>query len=115
MARRKNVDEILAELGNIIAVWKENPDFSIGELTVADLESLHGATEKQTDEIEAVRTKLTGMIEARDTNILKINGAITRSRSGFRAVYGPDSKQYKQAGGTPTSERKRPTRKQKPE
>jgi hypothetical protein len=29
-----------------------------------------------------------------------------RARAGFKAVYGADSVQHKQAGGTPTSERK---------
>jgi hypothetical protein len=36
---------------------------------------------------------------------------VTRARSGFRAVYGPDSTQYEQAGGTRSSERKKPVRK----
>ena len=110
---RRNVDEVLAELGNLIAVWKENPKFSVGDLTLADLEGLHGTVSGETEEIEATRTRLTGMIEGRDANLKRIGTAATRTRSGFRAVYGPDSRQYKQAGGTPTSERKRPVRKPK--
>jgi len=38
---------------------------------------------------------------------------VTRARSGIRSVFGPDSTQYEQAGGTRTSERKTPTRKPK--
>jgi hypothetical protein len=113
MARRKSVDELLAELENIIAVWKENPGFMLGELTLSDLEAIHRGVSDETAEIESVRIKLTGMLENRDTNMTQINQMITRARSGFRAIYGPDSRQYKQAGGTPTSERKRPVRKPK--
>lgn len=115
MPRRKNVDELLAELSNLVAVWKENPGFALGDLTLAELERLHGAVSGETGEIEAVRTRLTGLIESRDGNLKLISTAVTRTRSGFRAVYGPDSRQYKQAGGTPTSERKRPVRKPKTE
>ncbi|HWT01590.1 MAG TPA: hypothetical protein VN256_15190 [Pyrinomonadaceae bacterium] len=39
---------------------------------------------------------------------------IARARSGFRATYGPDSTQYEQAGGTRSSERKRPSSKKNP-
>ena len=35
---------------------------------------------------------------------------IVRARSGFKSVYGPDSTQYQQAGGTRKSDRKRPVR-----
>jgi hypothetical protein len=35
----------------------------------------------------------------------------TRVLSGFRAVNGPNSTQYEQAGGTRQSERRKPTRK----
>ncbi|MBD0369930.1 MAG: hypothetical protein ICV60_03685 [Pyrinomonadaceae bacterium] len=35
----------------------------------------------------------------------------TRALSGYRAIYGPNSSQYEQAGGTRSSERKRPTKK----
>jgi hypothetical protein len=34
---------------------------------------------------------------------------VTRARSGFRAIYGPDSTQYEQAGGTRSSDRRRST------
>ena len=37
----------------------------------------------------------------------------TRARSGIRGFFGPDSDEYEQAGGTRTSERKKPTRKVK--
>ena len=40
-----------------------------------------------------------------------INVTVTRIRSAMRGVFGPDSTQYEQAGGTRRSERKRPARK----
>jgi hypothetical protein len=37
----------------------------------------------------------------------------TRALSGIRGYFGPDSDEYEQAGGTRTSERKKPVRKPK--
>ena len=60
-------------------------------------------------------TELTGLINDRDSQGVGLNELVTRVRSGFRAVYGPDSTQYEQAGGTRLSERKKPSRKPKAE
>jgi integrase len=43
-----------------------------------------------------------------------ISSVTTRARNGFRAIFGPDSSQYEQAGGTRASERKRPAPRKKP-
>jgi hypothetical protein len=61
--------------------------------------------------IETARTQLTHMANQSDDALTDINNVTTRARSGFRAMFGPDSSQYEQAGGTRASERKRPARK----
>ena len=64
-------------------------------------------------DIEAKRSELTRLVNERDSEAEALNELNTRARSGFRAVYGPDSSQYEQAGGTRKSERKPATRKRK--
>ena len=49
----------------------------------------------------------------RDALASELSELVTRTKSGFRAIYGPDSTQYEQAGGTRKSERAKPTRKPK--
>jgi hypothetical protein len=56
--------------------------------------------------IERRRIELQGLINERNDLGKHVRAQITRVRSGFRAVYGPDSTQYDQAGATRSSERK---------
>jgi len=57
---------------------------------------------------------LTALTNDLNVQVNELAGITTRARSGFRAVYGPDSTQYEQAGGTRASERKRPSKKKTP-
>ena len=50
----------------------------------------------------------------RDEKARQLQGIVTRFRSIARGHYGPDSAQYKQAGGTPLSARRSSARKAKP-
>jgi hypothetical protein len=63
--------------------------------------------------VAARRTELTGLMDVRDDHARTLSDLVTRVRSGVRAIYGPDSPQYEQAGGVRRSERKRPVRKPK--
>ena len=44
-----------------------------------------------------------------------LNGLNTRALSAIRGIFGPDSSEYEQAGGTRASERKKPVRTPKPQ
>ena len=64
------------------------------------------------DEVYGQRDlELTGIRERRDDKLRQVNELVTRFRSGIRSIYGPDSPEYEQAGGTRTSNRKPPKRK----
>ena len=43
-----------------------------------------------------------------------LSGYNTRALSAIRSIFGPDSAEYDQAGGTRSSKRKTPTRNKKP-
>jgi hypothetical protein len=108
---KKTLDAILADADRLAQVWSENPKFSLGDLTLANFRDKIAElrTVKQTrDETKVTLSKLID-----DTNDLMkvIEGFNTRGRSGMRAIFGPDSAQYAQVGGTRQSERKPPASK----
>ena len=111
MATKIQVDDVVADATQIVNVWTANGDFKMGDVTLAKLKSGVDALREADDAVESKRTELTGLINERDTQATQVNQLVTRARSGIRAVYGPDSKQYEQAGGTRSSARKRPVRK----
>ena len=106
MTAKLSSESVLTQAAKIISTWKENLDFALGALKVTDLEAKAADITELDTEIDSLRVKLTGLIERRDKANNELNAFNVRARSGFKAVYGADSFQYKQAGGTPTSERK---------
>jgi hypothetical protein len=110
MAVNRSLQQVLDDAQQIIHTWQENPDFVLGDVPLTALSELITQIRADEAEIEKDRTRLKGRIEDRDAKVQALSDFNVRARSGFKAVYGADSKQYKQAGGTPTSERKAPRR-----
>jgi hypothetical protein len=108
MARKVSIDLVLEDAERILRVWAENPTFSLGELTQAKFQALVDDLRNKRNQTEALRTQLTALVNETNDLGLSLSDAVTRAMSGIRAVYGPDSSQYEQAGGTRRSERKRP-------
>jgi hypothetical protein len=115
MPKNKTIDAILAEAEQIARVWANNPTFSLGELTLAQLQAKIASLRAKQTHLQDLRTQVTAATNDTNTEGDDVNALITRVRSGIRAVFGPDSNQYEQAGGTRQSERKRTTRKPKPD
>lgn len=111
MATKYPFDIVLPESEQIARVWTENPTFSLGEITLAGLQTKIKDTQEKRNQVETLRTQLTALTNDLKVQINELASITTRARSGFRAVYGPDSTQYEQAGGTRASERKRPSKK----
>jgi hypothetical protein len=55
---------------------------------------------------EEARRQLTGLTNSTNEKADVVNSNVTRALSGVRAVFGPNSTQYEEAGGTRSSERK---------
>jgi hypothetical protein len=101
---------VLADAENIVNVWSTNSDFKLGEITLPKFKEASANLQEADSTVEAKRTELTALIIDRDSQAAALNEWVSRARSGFRAVYGPDSTQYQQAGGTRASERRKPVR-----
>jgi hypothetical protein len=114
MARKVSIDGTLTDAERILRVWAENPTFTLGELTRVKFQALLDDLQNKRNQTETLRTQLTALVNETNELGVGLSDAVTRALSGIRAVYGPDSSQYEQAGGTRRSERKRPT-KQKPD
>ncbi len=114
MPSKYSFDSVISDSEQIARVWAENPTFTLGEITLANLQSKITGLRQKRDQVETLRTQLTALTNELNEQTNEMAGIITRARSGFRATYGPDSTQYEQAGGTRSSERKRPSSK-KPE
>jgi hypothetical protein len=111
----KSVDTILAEAEQLARVWADNPTFSLGELTLARLQAMIDDLRTRRDRVQQLRTELTAAVNDTGASGDALDQTNTRIRGGIRAIFGTDSNQYDQAGGTRASERKRPTRRPKPD
>src|SRR2546423_4491815 len=113
MASKYAFDSTIADAEQIARVWAENPTFTLGEITLLILQGKISSLRQKRDQVETLRTQLSALTNELQEQTVEMANVTTRARSGFRAVYGPDSSQYEQAGGTRTSERKRPSSKKK--
>jgi hypothetical protein len=114
MAKNVSLDQVLTEAQQILHFWQANPTFKLGEMGVEDFQASLAALQSLNGEVGEMRTRLTGVLNRRDDQAKSLNDLNTRVRSGVRGVFGPDSGEYEQVGGTRRSERKSPTRKPKP-
>lgn len=111
MPSKLSTTSVLADLDQVIAAWEANPGFSLGdEVTLAKVKATRAELAKCDADITTLTTQLTALRNDEGTCAAKGADLVTRIRSGLRGVYGPDSTQYEQAGGTRRSERKRPSR-----
>lgn len=102
----KTNDEVLATVDTLIKVWTDNPEFKLGDLTVAMVQDKANDLRNRNKLVEDARTELSRLIDECNDVRDEVAELITRGRSGMRAAFGPDSPQYAQVGGTRASERK---------
>jgi hypothetical protein len=106
MPRSKSLDDTIGEAEKIDRVWDANPTFSLGDLTREKFKTELGALRGARTQLEEAKRQVTNLSNSTNERAAVINSYITRALSGVRAVFGPDSTQYEEAGGTRSSERK---------
>lgn len=110
----RSTNDVLTDANRIVDTWNANTDFTLGSITLAKFTEARDALAAADAEVESKRTELAALLNARDERHAVMQDLVTRMRAGFKAVYGPDSTQYEQAGGTRRSERASNSRKVKP-
>jgi hypothetical protein len=111
MPTKYSIDAVLNDIERIVRVWTDNPTFTLGEVTLQNLQAKIVELRQKRDQLEALRMQLIALTNDLSEGAAELAGIRTRALSGYRAVYGPNSTQYELAGGTPASERKRAVRK----
>ena len=106
MPASTTVNKVLLDAQKISEIWMANPAFTLGDVTQKSFSETSAKATSASEQIEARRIELQGLMNNRDDTVRELQELITRARSGFRATYGPDSSQYEQAGGVRSSERK---------
>lgn len=108
MATRKlTVATVLEAARKVLFVWNNNPTFSVQAFEKTDVEASVTKVEALEAEIADLQSRLSGLIDERNNELAALNQFATRFKSAVRGVFGPDSVEYGQVGGTRTSERKR--------
>ena|SRR5882724_5900304 len=107
-------DGVLAEAETLVRVWADNPTFSLGEVTLASVQSLIANARGTRSTGAALRTQLTKAVNDVNSQRAQLADIVSRGRSGMRAHFGVDSTQYHQVGGTRAIDRKPPKRKPAP-
>jgi hypothetical protein len=92
-------------------VWVAHPEFNMKDVQLVDFKAAMTAAQAADDAVESMRSQLDALINQRNARNETLTDLTTRALSGIRGYFGPDSDEYEQAGGTRTSERKKPTRK----
>ena len=111
MSTKVQITRLQQEGAKIRKVWTDNTDFKMGEVTATKFTTACDVLRDAHNEVEAKKLELTALINERESQANAVRELIVRARSGFKSVYGTDSTQYEQAGGTRKSDRKRPVRK----
>ena len=114
MATKVPADKALTDATGIEKVWKANTDLKLGKgadtVALTDYQASIKAVNDLNTQIEDLRHQLNGLLDDRDDAAITLSGYNTRALSAIRGIFGPDSAEFDQAGGTRTSERKTPTR-----
>ncbi|HEX8501655.1 MAG TPA: hypothetical protein VF659_13810 [Pyrinomonadaceae bacterium] len=111
MPSRYSTDTVVTDCERLARVWTDNPTFSLGEVTLAGLQSKIAEAKQKREQLETLRMQATALSNELEQRTAELASIRTRALSGFRAVFGPNSTQYEQAGGTRQSEIRRSTRK----
>ena len=111
MPNRYSTDNVLAECERIARVWVENPNFSMGEVTLASLQAKMTLVRQKREQLETLRMQVTSLSNEVVDGTGELAAIRTRALSGIRAVFGPNSNQYEQAGGTRPVDKRKPSRK----
>lgn len=102
-------DAIAAALDRLGGVGKGEQD----KVELADYLAAKKKVTNANDTIDELRHQLDAALNLRDDSAGVLNGLNTRALSAIRGIFGPDSTEYEQAGGTRTSERKKSVRTKK--
>ena len=109
MGKKLYPTNTLEQAQSILKAWKRiDPALKIGTLTLESITADVARVEGLQQRIIYLQNELMNIRIQRDEATIGLWNTVTRTRSGIKGIYGDDSTEYKQAGGTRKSERKKP-------
>jgi hypothetical protein len=110
MSKNITDNNLVSDAKSVLKFWEDHPEINLNETTAAQFRKAQSAFQKITDEIAHEEIELSAKMTERDQLAKSVRVSISRVRSGVRAYFGPDSKEYEQVGGTRSSTKKRRVR-----
>ena len=99
--------DYLEQMTEILTAWEQvDPNLNVGDITLAQAKDLAAAARAADEKVADLNIQRTAVMDERDDKFADFRDLTTRLRSMVRGVYGPDSTQYAQVGGTRKSDRK---------
>ena len=103
---KRTLDSVITDAERLAQVWGENTQFSMGDVTLDGLRAAIIKLQQLRHSRDEARIKLSKLVDDTSDQMKLVEGYNTRGRSGMKSIFGPDSAQYAQVGGTRQSERK---------
>jgi hypothetical protein len=111
MPNNVNPDAVRADAATLQKVWADNTDFKLKDVTFQNFKDQATQLDEVLDEIAQKELELTPLRNQRDELATELKDICVRVRAGIKGYFGTDSSEYEQVGGTRSSERKKPVRK----
>ena len=111
MPSRVIAEGVVADTDKALKVWKANPTMTIVNLPIANVETARDSVASLEATIADLRDQLTGLLDRRNDQAKALNKMVVRVRGAIKSNFGDDSPEYEQAGGTRSSEFKKPAKK----
>jgi hypothetical protein len=108
MAKSLNPPKIEEAARGIVAVWAKNTEFTMKDVTLAQMTANQTTLKGLLDSIKTKEAEILPLRNQRDDIAVVLKEQCVRVRAGMKGVFGPNSTQYEQVGGTRSSERKSP-------
>lgn len=104
---------LFKDIKKVVTYAKNNPEVKLPGVEVTVFESLINEINDQINELVKLNQKIKETQKSRDENFTKAKDLAVRYKKMVAALYGSDSKEIKEIGLKPSSERKSPLRKKK--
>lgn len=103
---KKTVDSVIADAERLAQVWAENPKFSMGDVLLPAVKDEITRLRQLKQLRDQMRVDLSKVVDDTNDQMKLVDDLANRGRSTMKGIFGSDSPQYAQVGGTRKSERK---------
>jgi hypothetical protein len=110
MSKNISDNNLATDALSALGFWEQHPDVKLKDATYPAFKRAHEAFKAAADDVVVQEGQLRQAIVERDAQRELVQDVVTRLRSAVRGIYGPDSNEYEQVGGTRARDRKRPVR-----